>query len=218
MNSNFYEERLYPLQDEVLSFVSSLQTGFYLTGGTAASRGYLHHRYSDDLDLFVNYDDHFISWAELIVNEMSRQSTWQTIVRLRGESYIGLTVHQKDLELRIDLVKDVPFRVGTVYPHPTLGRIDTAENILANKVTAVIDREQPKDLADIWGFCTKMGLSLTDAIEGADSKAAGIFHADLARVLCTATADDWRLIRWISAPDVEQFIADLRRIGEELIL
>ncbi|RLT36824.1 MAG: hypothetical protein DWI57_14330 [Chloroflexi bacterium] len=218
MDSNFYEDLLYPLQDEVLSFVSSLQTGFYLTGGTAASRGYLHHRYSDDLDLFVNYDDRFVSWADLIVNEMSRQPAWQMIVRLRGESYVGLTVHRENVELRIDLVKDVPFRVGTVYRHPLLGPIDTAENILANKVTAVIDREQPKDLADIWGFCTKMGLSLEEAITGADSKAAGIFHADLARVLCTATEDDWRLIRWISPPDKEIFLADLRRLGEGLIL
>jgi len=29
-------------------------TPFYLTGGTALSRGYFNHRYSDDLDLFVN--------------------------------------------------------------------------------------------------------------------------------------------------------------------
>ena len=177
MDSNFYEFYLYPLQDEVLAALTSLQTGFYLTGGTAASRGYLHHRYSDDLDLFVNYDDRFTLWAELIIDELSRRSTWQTVIRLRGESYVGLTVRREDVELRIDLVKDVPAHVGTVYKHPTLGTIDTAENILANKVTAVIDREQPKDLADIWGFCTKMGLSLEDAITGADSKAAGIFHS-----------------------------------------
>jgi hypothetical protein len=218
MDNSYYENFLYPLQNEVLAFVSSLQTGFYLTGGTAASRGYLQHRYSDDLDFFVNYDDRFPIWAELIVNEMSRQPTWQTTIRLRGESYFGLTVRREDVELRIDLVKDVPFRIGTVYRHPVLGLIDTAENILANKVTALIDREQPKDLADIWGFCTKMGLSLATAIEGADSKAAGIFHADLARVLCSATEDDWRLIRWISPPEKETFLADLCRLGEGLIL
>ena len=63
-----------------------------------------------------------------------------------------------------------------------------------------------------------MGLSLERAIEGADSKAAGIFPADLARVLCSATEDDWRLIRWISAPEKDVFLADLRRLGEELIL
>ncbi|MBN2004737.1 MAG: hypothetical protein JXA21_15375, partial [Anaerolineae bacterium] len=30
------------------------------------------------------------------------------------------------------------------------------ENILANKITALIDREEPKDFADIWGFCCEV--------------------------------------------------------------
>lgn len=52
----FYFDRLYPMQDEVLRLIRSADTEFYLTGGTAASRGYLNHRFSDDLDLFVNDD------------------------------------------------------------------------------------------------------------------------------------------------------------------
>ena len=56
--STYYETKLYPLQDEVLKKLKSLEQPFYLTGGTAVSRGYLHHRYSDALDLFVNNDDY----------------------------------------------------------------------------------------------------------------------------------------------------------------
>jgi hypothetical protein len=37
----------------VLALLRQIETGFYLTGGTAASRGYLNHRFSDDLALFV---------------------------------------------------------------------------------------------------------------------------------------------------------------------
>ena len=44
----FYFDTLYPLQDRVLNIVKKLDTGFYLTGGTASSRGYLQHRFSDD--------------------------------------------------------------------------------------------------------------------------------------------------------------------------
>lgn len=218
MDNSFYEQSLYPLQDDVLRMLATLENGFYLTGGTAASRGYLKHRYSDDLDFFVNDDARFSVWTEQIMNVLAGEASWKLTVRLRGESYVGLTVLRDQTELRIDLVNDVRFRVGTVIRHPILGRMDTAENILANKVTAVIDREQPKDLADIWGLCTKMNLSLAEAIEGADSKAAGIFHADLARVLCSATEEDWKLIRWIEAPDPAQFVADLCTLGERLIL
>ncbi len=218
MDNQFYQNVLYPFQEQVLQTIAGVETGLYLAGGTAASRAYLQHRFSDDLDLFVNDDDRFGLWVDRVVAALQRSDLWQTRVLQRDPRFGRFVLHQNQTALQIDLVNDVRSRVGTVYRHPLLGPIDTAENILANKVTALIDREQPKDLADIWGFCTKMGLSLEDAITGADSKAAGIFHADLARVLCTATEDDWRLIRWISAPDVEQFLIELRELGEMLIL
>ncbi len=60
----YYFEHLYRLQDRVLGLLAQTETGFYLSGGTAASRGYLHHRFSDDLDLFVNDDRRFGLWAD----------------------------------------------------------------------------------------------------------------------------------------------------------
>jgi predicted nucleotidyltransferase component of viral defense system len=52
--SEYYEESLYPLQDGVLRSINQSGTDFFLTGGTALSQGYYKHRYSDDLDFFVN--------------------------------------------------------------------------------------------------------------------------------------------------------------------
>ncbi|MDO5576553.1 MAG: nucleotidyl transferase AbiEii/AbiGii toxin family protein [Fibrobacter sp.] len=52
--SAYYKESLYPIQNKILSVLQSLKVPFYLTGGTALSRGYYNHRFSDDLDLFVN--------------------------------------------------------------------------------------------------------------------------------------------------------------------
>lgn len=52
MDARSYLEVLYPLQDRVLAVAALADTEFYLSGGTAASRGYLHHRFSDDLDFF----------------------------------------------------------------------------------------------------------------------------------------------------------------------
>ena len=85
------------------------------------------------------------------------------------------------------------------------------------KITAVLDRTAPKDLADIWGLCCQMGLSLSEAISGAQGKAAGIFPVDLARVLCSVTRSDWELVRWIKSPDPEQFIEQLAGLGKSLI-
>ena len=101
--------------------------------------------------------------------------------------------------------------------HTTLGRIDTAENILANKITAVLDRTAPKDLADIWGLCCQMKLSLNEAITGAQGKAPGVFPVDIARVLCSVSKTDWELVRWIKAPDPEMYIRQLNDLGKDLI-
>lgn len=51
-DSAYYLDQLYPLQDKVLRVITECDTDFYLTGGTALSRVYLHHRFSDDLDPF----------------------------------------------------------------------------------------------------------------------------------------------------------------------
>ncbi len=59
MWQEYYEKQLYPLQDKALEVITKANTGFYLTGGTALSRAYLHHRYSDDLDFFVNQKEDF---------------------------------------------------------------------------------------------------------------------------------------------------------------
>jgi len=58
-----------------------------------------------------------------------------------------------------------------------------------------------------------------DALAEAESKAVGVFAADVARVLLGATADDWRLVRWRPpSPPVDEFLRDLRGLGEDLLL
>lgn len=218
-NQDHYFNQLYPFQDQVLKIIRETDTRFYLTGGTAASRGYLHHRFSDDLDLFVNDDDRFGLWAERITQALSRPDhDWVCQVLMKEERFVRLNLTTAELQMKIEMINDVPARVGEVQEHPIFGRLDTAENILANKVTALLDREEPKDLADIWGFCCLMNLSLKDAITHAESKAAGVFPADLARLLCSATAEDWQIIRWIEAPSVKQFVRRLNHLGEQLLL
>lgn len=47
-------KKLYRLQDQVLESVFSIETGFYLTGGTCLHRFYFESRHSVDLDLFTS--------------------------------------------------------------------------------------------------------------------------------------------------------------------
>lgn len=218
VNPSFYLDTLYPFQDRVLKAINSVDTAFYLTGGTASSRGYLNHRFSDDLDFFVNDDDRFVLWAERVIQSLSQSSEWTCTVLMKEERFARLNLASGGIDLKLEFVNDVPAHVGEIQDHPILGRMDSAENILANKVTAVLDREAPKDLADIWGFCIHKNLSLKSAITGAQGKAIGVFPADLARVLCSVTREDWDVIRWINAPPLDQYLSQLNQLGEELLL
>lgn len=218
MNKEYYFEKLYPLQDKILQIINSLDTGFYLTGGTASSRGYLHHRFSDDLDLFVNDDKRFGLWADRIIHSLAEATEWRLDVLQKDDRLIRLALTQEELLLKIEMIDDVPSHIGTIRGNSNLGMLDSPENILANKVTAAIDRQEPKDLADIWGFCCKLGLLLSTAITDAHSKAAGVFPADLARVLCSVTRADWEAVRWIDPPEAGTYMEELQKLGEDLIM
>ncbi|MEA3308496.1 MAG: nucleotidyl transferase AbiEii/AbiGii toxin family protein [Chloroflexota bacterium] len=218
LDINYYFELFYPFQDRVLHLLDDLDTEFYLSGGTAAARGYLQHRFSDELDFSVNDDARFGLWAARAIDRLTRETAWRSEVLLREERFVRLVLYAGDILLKLEFINDVPARVGPIAHHAVLGRLDSPENILANKITALIDREEPKDLADIWGFCCQMHLSLAEALGDAQSKAAGVFPADLARLLLSATRTDWEQVRWIKAPTAAQFLAGLRALGEALIL
>lgn len=218
MDPSFYLREIYPLQDRVLRAFGDEETGFYLSGGTAASRAYLGHRFSDDLDLFVNDESHFQLWAQRLIDSQNRIADFDVAVLLREERFVRFETGPEGLRLKVELVNDVPAHVGALRDHEVLGRVDSPENILSNKVNALLDREEPKDLADVWGFCRKMGLSINEAIEGAQGKAAGVFPADVARVLMSASAEDHALVRWIEPPPCDRFVEDLIALGSDLLL
>jgi hypothetical protein len=218
MTDNFYTHQLYPLQDEILKIFDRIETGFYLTGGTAASRGYLNHRYSDDLDFFVNDEQDFNLWVDRVIQALNSVGNWELEILSRYDRFIRLNLSQSELAIKLELVNDVPSRVGQIVKHPKLGKLDTAENILANKLTALLTREEPKDLADVWGFCCQMSLSVEEAITGAQGKAAGIFPADLSRVFLSTSKADFDIIRWVKRPPADDFIQDLHYLGEKLII
>ncbi|MBL0175431.1 MAG: nucleotidyl transferase AbiEii/AbiGii toxin family protein [Ignavibacteria bacterium] len=218
MDADYYERVLYPLQEDACAVIRSVESGLYLTGGTTASRVYLHHRYSDDLDYFANDQGDFGVWVSRVLEALRKEERFRIEMLVNEDRFSRAMIYQDTVPLKLEFVNDVPTRIGQVRNVLPFGLVDTAENILANKVTAALDRNEPKDLADIWGFCTKMHLSLDEAISGAQGKAAGVFPPDLARVLLSATAYDWSAIRWKNAPDPQDFVSELHRLGEALLL
>lgn len=57
-------------------------------------------------------------------------------MRLREERFVRFEVVSDDVILKIELINDAPAHIGSVRRDSVLGRLDSAENILANNVTA----------------------------------------------------------------------------------
>jgi hypothetical protein len=138
---------IYKLQDKVLKIFAGAFSPFYLTGGTALGRFYLNHRYSDDLDFFVNQDTRYAEQTSKMIKIL------RTNFRISEEKLITFDDYTRvwisdDSELKVEFVNDVaerwqdPVFVGSV-------PVDSVSNILANKITALISRDEPKDVFDI---------------------------------------------------------------------
>ena len=87
-----------------------------------------------------------------------------------------------DQILKIDFVNDVPFYLGETqqisgFP---FSAIDNLHNILANKITALRDRSEIKDLVDIREIAMQIQPNWKMIFSAANSKAAGIFPPDVA--------------------------------------
>src|SRR3972149_972770 len=210
--AEYYDKVLYPIQNKVIGFFKD--TPFYLTGGTALSRGYYNHRYSDDLDYFVNDHPDFLRIAERQINKLGAAFEDLTVVA-KDTSFVRVFVSPE--RLKIEMINDVPSHIGSFADHPALGIMDTKENILANKITALIDRTLPKAMGDIY-FLLKDGLDIRRALLDAESKAAGIAPLLFAKILFDfdySTLDTE--IKWVEPVDSSTIKGLLTKISDKIV-
>jgi predicted nucleotidyltransferase component of viral defense system len=143
--ANLDYKKLYKLQDKVLDLVFKNERIFYLTGGTCLNRFYKEKRYSDDLDFFTNDNQDFyraIRGIRILFKKYFRvkeEVTSKDFIRLRID----------DL-LQVDFVNDRVVRYKEPIYLDNGYIIDNIENILSNKITAVISRDNAKDVFDIY--------------------------------------------------------------------
>ncbi len=226
MNSyeKYYTENLYPFQDGVLNIVRKSNTPFYLTGGTALSRGYFQHRYSDDLDLFVNQDAAYPTYIQTLLThfEAAQAANLFSIDYNRLRRFENFTQFflislqgQNMVELKIDVVNDVARHYGQILYDATLGALDSWENLLSNKLSAVF-RYEAKDLVDLWVIAKHRAFHWMELIQEAKTKEAGIDPVVLYEVLQSFPADELSTIRWIAPVSSDRFMPELHQIADDI--
>ena len=171
MTSKEFPGHLNALQFDVLKAFK--EPSFFLTGGGALIGFYGHKRVTRDLDLFTRDENAFRIGADTLRDAVSRIGG--NLQVLRTTPYFRrFHVTRTEETTLVDIVLETVSAVSEpiVLPdHDIL--IDTTEELIVNKICALVGRAEPRDLVDLH-FLHNQGLSLGNAISQAQNKDGGV--------------------------------------------
>lgn len=171
---------------------------FYLTGGTALGRFYLDHRYSEDLDFFTNENLLYKNYIVELKKKIASRFSVNIQQSLFADDFTRFFITEKDVSLKIELVNDVGYYTGVPAQYP-FGMIDTPINILTNKLTALIGRDEPKDVFDIIHLSLNYSFNWLSIFEHAKEKAV-INELDVEQRLISFPVEWLENVNWLNNP------------------
>lgn len=216
MHAGYFQNILYPLQDKVLKIIINLPVSFYLTGGTALCRAYLHHRHSDDLVFFVNSISDFKSQVTTVI-EALKVNGFHLETAVADEDFVRIFIIEKECTLKVDFVNDIPFRSGNPVITLLFDRTDNLTNILSNKLSA-LTRYSPKDVVDIVYICFSFAFNWETIMNDVSEKDIWINPVNAAAILESFPTEKLNEIIWTDkAPESERFATKIKSIVTDLL-
>ena len=203
-----------------MNTISKCGVRFFLTGGTALSRAYFNHRYSDDLDFFVNDDDEYIDQVKEVFFKLKEDGFFwdENIDFVSKQTFTSFKVgwNKSDTLLKLDFVNDVASRFGEITETDLFFRTDSIRNILSNKITCLF-RFTAKDVADLREIALRTKVDWPQAIHDARHKEAGIEVPIICDILTGMPESEFETILWTKKPTWEEFSSDINRIVKEIM-
>lgn len=196
---------LTPLQNKFLAEFFELTSDFWLTGGTALSAFYLHHRYSEDLDLFTDKDDVFQK-VDQPVNQACQMLNIESIPIRITTFFKHFQIGTIEESLTLHFSKDYT-------PHikpPMVANnivVDSIIDITTNKICTALGRTEIKDLIDLY-FLDRAGYTIADYFEAAQQKDGGLTYESLAYTLSQFEISEIPpfMIKSVSIAELQQFL------------
>jgi len=175
------------LQSRLIELLGQLP-GSYFTGGTVLA-GHLGHRRSLDIDLFVE-DAGDVAVAGTLLESGVSERGW-LVRRLRTfPGFRRYQVEDSEESTLVDIVHESVPQVVPLEDKPIRDgvRVDSMEDLVANKLCAVLGRSEVKDLVDLY-FLSESGLDVLDHLRAAHAKDGGMEPTTLAFVLQQTPTD-----------------------------
>lgn len=146
--------KLTKLQKDVLNFFGQNKFGkkFYWTGGTLLSYYYLNHRFSEDLDFFSNdlfSNDEYLNFINQLKNNTKAN---QVTFKLDKNRRLYLIKRGRE-NVKLELVYFPFINIGKVKKLKEFGlKIDSLADILTNKILSTYERQEVKDVYDLYFY------------------------------------------------------------------
>lgn len=201
-------KRLTRLQIEVLERFFARQKGFFLTGGAALAGFHLGHRETHDLDLFTTGE--MLDEGERSLEDIAKEMDVQVEPLQRAPAFRRFLLSSRETSeaLVVDLVKDESPQLAEKLIMDGVV-VDSAEEILANKLCALLSRVEVRDLVDVRALAVR-GIDPVAAVGAAARKDAGVTASQLAWVVSSFP------IPGTAAPPGDVSIEELRQFRDDL--
>ncbi|MEW6408270.1 MAG: nucleotidyl transferase AbiEii/AbiGii toxin family protein [Patescibacteria group bacterium] len=166
------QEILNNFQKEVLKYLgkNKFVKNFYWTGGTCLAYFYLRHRRSLDLDFFSGElfnELYYINFAKDLKSSLKLKK----IDFKQEQNRFHYLLYKNKKTLKLELVY-FPFKnSGRIKTDKEYGiKIDSLQDIMANKVLAAYQRKEPKDIFDLYVYLTKTKKNLSMLLKLVEKK------------------------------------------------
>ena len=148
---------------------SPLCNQFYLTGGTLLAYVYLKHRYSEDLDFFSEQKFSFDEVNNFVLNLKEKGGFSSVEYQKIFDRHQFLLKNKEILKIEFVHFNHDKKRLGK--KRRVLGIwVDSLTDLAANKTLAYFDRNEPKDLFDIYFLLTSGKFSLNQLLDLVEKK------------------------------------------------
>lgn len=168
------DSRLTELQQRVLRELAGHPAGWTLTGGGALVGFHTRHRTTRDLDLFWHGRSELGTLGEDVLTRL-QDCGLAASTSTTSPHFTRYLVRSGEEQLVVDLVADPVACIEAPHPHEIGGRVilvDTAHEILVNKLTTLVQRMELRDLIDV-GALLDAGGDLRRAMGEAPRKDSG---------------------------------------------
>ena len=210
---------LTPNQHKFLELAAAdpkLVANFYLTGGTARSEFYLHHRLSEDIDLFCPKEEIDQKFVEVFLKKISLK---MKIKHFRPTVFLGLVSYklvfadEKELKVDFNYYPFLQIDKGTKFNNL---RVDSLYDIATNKLHTLFMKPRARDYVDLYFILRQENYSLERLI--VDAKTKFDWHIDnitlasqFARVKDLSLTDLPKMLVPFDQKAMEKFFLDLAK-------